>query len=95
MPPVGNPYPNPVLLNDSVSFDVQADGKTTIETDIFTVAFRKVAWNTQYVSSTTTVTWNLKDHWNKPVADGLYYLRVRVMSGRTIVTKILKVLILH
>jgi hypothetical protein len=92
---VGLPYPNPVIINDSVSIDVQATGKTTIEMDVFTVAFRKVAWNTQYVSNTTTMTWNLRDHWNKPVADGLYYLRVKVMSGRTTVTKVLKVLILR
>jgi hypothetical protein len=62
--------------------------------DVFTVAFRKIAEQTYPVSLYTTLTWDAQDNWGKPVASGLYYLRVQV-NGPQPVTKIFKVLVLR
>jgi hypothetical protein len=62
--------------------------------DVFTLAFRKIASQTQEIYGDQTFQWNLKDVAGVQVADGLYYVRIHV-SGTQSATKILKVLILR
>ncbi len=40
-------------------------------------------------------TWVLNGHWGKPVADGLYFLRVKVTLEATSATRIFKILVLR
>jgi len=93
------PYPNPVT-NGPIKVDVTSPGSATIQMDVFTMAFRKIAEQTTLASAAspgfgtvTTLEWNLKDRSGAPAADGLYYLRIQV-HGTQESTKILKVLIL-
>jgi hypothetical protein len=93
------PYPNPVS-NGPIKVDVTTPGSATIEVDVFTTAFRKIAEHTVTATAATpgygtitTVEWDLKDRQGKSVADGLYYLRIHV-HGIQDSTKILKVLVI-
>ncbi len=58
------------------------------------MAFRKIDHGSQTVSGTTTLVWDLRDKNDSLVANGLYYIRVRV-TGPITTTKILKVLVLR
>jgi hypothetical protein len=90
---VSPPYPNPVAGNGPVYFNVQAPAGSTVSLDVFTPAFRRIAWDSQTLSGNATLDWDLRDHWDTPAADGLYYLRVRINHGAASTTKILKVLL--
>jgi hypothetical protein len=94
-----SPYPNPVS-DGPLKVDITTPGSATIEVDVFTTAFRKIAEHTVVATAAspgfgtvTTVQWDLKDRQGKSVADGLYYLRIQV-HGTQESTKILKVLVL-
>jgi hypothetical protein len=92
------PHPNPItggLLN----IDVQTLGNSSIEMEVFTVAFRRVCDHVTQVSSgntgtSTTLQWDLHDNMNLPVSNGLYYIRIRV-TGTQPTDKVMKVLILR
>jgi hypothetical protein len=93
------PYPNPVT-NGPMKVDVTTPWSATIEMDVFTMAFRKIAEHTSLANvaspgfgTVTTLEWDLKDSTGALAADGLYYLRIQV-RGTQESTKILKVLIL-
>jgi hypothetical protein len=74
--------------------EVETDGPSTLEMDVFTTAFRKVASVTASVGAGGgTLSWDMKDRMGNPVANGLYYLRIRV-SGPQTATEIFKVLVL-
>ncbi len=88
------PYPNPVRGAGPVSIDVQSPPGSVFTWDVFTVAFRKIDHGSQTVSGTTTLVWDLRDKNDSLVANGLYYIRVRV-TGPITTTKILKVLVLR
>ncbi len=86
------PYPNPVS-GSSLNMDVVCPPNTTINWDIFTLAFRKIDGGSQIASGDTTITWNLLDKNGVQVSNGLYYLRFNARSLGVPVTKIYKVLI--
>jgi hypothetical protein len=85
------PYPNPVKGVDNLWFNVQTTQSTQVEWSVFTLSLRKVYQNSHSVDGQATIAWNLKDNSGVPVADGLYYLRVK--AGSTV--KVMKVLILQ
>jgi hypothetical protein len=88
-PPYPNPAPGPVRV------DVQVPAGTSLAWDVFTAAFRKVAWNSQTLSGYATISWDLKDKGSNPVSNGLYYLRIKAVAGNTTTLKILKVLVIR
>jgi hypothetical protein len=90
---ISAPYPNP-STGLSMNFNVSVPGESTVTMDVFTLAFRKIASQTQEIYGDQTFQWNLKDVAGVQVADGLYYVRIHV-SGTQSATKILKVLILR
>jgi hypothetical protein len=78
-----------------VSVQLQVPFGSTVQWSVFTTAFRKVLDVPDPVQGNSAVlVWNLGDAWQKPVASGLYYLRVQV-SGPIKATKILKVLVIR
>lgn len=103
----GSPYPNPIMTG-TLKIDVTTpSGNGTITMDVFTIAFRKIVDHSFGIANgsvpgstgnTTTIQWDLKDKFNVPAADGLYYVRVHVVggsgSGIPETVKIFKVLIL-
>jgi len=62
--------------------------------DIFTLALRKVQSETTGIVGYQTLQWDLKDRMGVQVANGLYYVRIRV-TGIQSATKILKIMILR
>ena len=92
---VGAPYPNPVGGTGYLSIPIQAPTGSTTHWTVYTTAFRKIYDQTQSIPENNLIlSWNLKDTWGGPVANGVYYVRVQVM-GLTSATKILKVLVIH
>ena len=92
---IGLPYPNPVMGSGPVTVQVQAPAGSTVEWSVFTTAFRKIVDASQTVPGNHfALVWNLEDQWRKPVASGLYYLRVQV-TGLAKTSKVLKVLVLR
>lgn len=89
-----NPYPNPVA-NAPLKVDVTTPpSPCVIHMEVFTTAFRKISEHDFTPTGvTTTVLWDLNDRIGVPVADGLYYVRIRVTGGSTFST-VLKVLVL-
>ncbi len=91
---IGPPYPNPVIGSGPVSIQVQAPPGSEVAWSVFTTAFRKV-WDPDPVPGNNPVlVWNLKDNWQNPVADGLYYIKVEI-TGPVKETKVLKVLLIR
>jgi hypothetical protein len=85
------PYPNPVKAGPlSVCFTTA--GPSRVRWKIFTTAFRKIYDRDEGITSGGTLVWNLKDQWESPVANGLYYLRVEI-DGPQPMAKILKVIV--
>ena len=67
-------------------------GSGTVTVDLFTGAFRKVAhWEFQNVPSGAAVVVPLTDQRGSPLANGLYYLRVRTPAGHSVA----KLMVLH
>ncbi len=92
---IGPPYPNPVQGPSPVSLQIQLPAGSTVEWSVFTTAFRKILDVSNGVSGNSTVlVWDMEDAWKKPVASGLYYLRVQV-TGPVKASKILKVLVIR
>jgi hypothetical protein len=74
---------------------VQAPTGSRVEWSVFTTAFRKVLDISNPIPGNNGVLdWNLDDAWGKPVASGLYYIRVEV-TGPVRATQILKVLVIR
>ncbi len=92
---IGLPYPNPIRGEGPLNIDVQGPSGTTLTWDVFTAAYRKIAGGSQPVSGSTTIAWDLTDKFGTPVANGLYYIRIKVTVGGAVTTKILKVLVLN
>ena len=86
-------YPNP-SNGVPISFCVEVPGTSEVNMDVFTAAFRKVVSRSVQVTGETTLEWDLRDNWGKPVANGLYYVRVQV-NGIQPTVKILKVLVIN
>ncbi len=90
---IGPVYPNPVYGPAPVTIQVQSPTGSTIEWSVFTTVFRKVLNGSNLIPGNNfNLVWNLEDQWQRPVANGLYYLKVRV-SGPVNQTTILKVLV--
>src|SRR5665213_747124 len=93
---ISAPYPNPVYSSGPVSFDVTVPSPSTVSWDVFTLAFRKIYGSgSQGIAYKATYSWDLKDKDNKPVANGVYYIRVTVVNMDVGLSKVLKVLVLH
>jgi hypothetical protein len=88
------PYPNPAR-GVPVQFDVQCPPGSNLAWDVFTTSFRKVTGGSQPLSGNTAITWYLSDKTGGIVANGLYYIRVKVVTGNSTKTQILKVIILR
>jgi hypothetical protein len=94
------PFPNPATTGP-IQINVTTPGNSTIEMDVFSTAFRKIAEHT-YMSGggnsplgiVTSVQWDLQDKMGMKVADGLYYIRI-IVKGREDTVKIFKVLVLR
>ncbi len=92
---IGLPFPNPATGTAPISVSVNVPGPSTVNFDVFTAAFRKIVSQPPVqINGQTSLGWDLKDNWGNPVADGLYYIRIRV-SGIQPTVKILKVLVIH
>jgi uncharacterized repeat protein (TIGR01451 family) len=85
-------YPNPVTNNDFVSMCVWVPGASDVEMTVYTTAFRKIYDKKIQVVDSTILTWDLRDQWGTPIANGLYYVRIRV-TGPASTTKFSKVLV--
>jgi hypothetical protein len=82
-------YPNPVSGGPVNVMPPAYSGTADVEVQIFTTAFRKVQDKTfASVPSGTAVALELTDTWGTPLADGLYYVVVKV-EGRRSVAKLL------
>lgn len=91
----GLPYPNPVYGSGAVTISIQLPAGSKVEWSVFTTAFRKVLDASSPASGNSfNLVWNLEDQWQKPVASGLYYLRVQV-TGPVKATKVLKILVIR
>jgi hypothetical protein len=90
---ISEPYPNP-STGSPITINVQVPGPSTVTLDVFTLAFRKIYSQATQVTGSENLQWDLKDVSGVQVANGLYYVRIRV-SGSQSTTKILKVLILR
>jgi hypothetical protein len=84
-----------------MEIDVTTPGSATIQMDVFTTSFRKIAEHTfgagagnGVFGTVTAVQWNLRDRLGLAVADGLYYVRIHVTGSQETV-KIFKVLVLR
>jgi len=86
-------FPNP-SAGSPISFPVEVPGPSSVTMDVFTLAFRKITSQTTQVASSSTLQWDLKDVTGIQVANGLYYVRIRI-TGAQSTMKILKVLILR
>ena len=92
---IGNPYPNPVSGTATVSIPVLAPTGSMAKWTVYTTAFRKIFDQTRAIPGNNGVlSWDLRDTWGNPVANGLYYVQVEV-KGLIHGTKILKVLVLR
>ena len=87
-PWVGNTvvvYPNPVSGGPVNVMPPAYNGTADVEVEIFTTAFRKVQDKTfSSVPSGTAVAMGLEDMWGTPLADGLYYVVVKVEGKRSV-----------
>jgi hypothetical protein len=88
------PHPNPVR-EPPLSFCVQSPLPFHVEWDVFTTAFRKVREGKDGGSGNAGLLWDLKDDWGNRIADGLYYLRVRVATDSATTTRIFKILVVR
>ncbi|HTC19808.1 MAG TPA: NHL repeat-containing protein, partial [bacterium] len=87
------PYPNPVS-GDQISFCYTVAGPSRIRWKVYTTAFRKILDRDEGITPGGTLVWNLKDQWEIPVANGLYYLRVEI-EGNQPLSKVLKVIVIR
>ncbi len=90
---IGPPYPNPVEGSGPVTMAIQSPPGANLTWAVFTIAFRKVNEGFQPVSGSNFLTWNLEDKGGVPVADGLYYIRVKAVAGNSTTIKIFKILV--
>jgi hypothetical protein len=78
-------FPNP-STGGTVQLNPGLTSASTVNIEIFTVAFRKVAvLNDPNVQPGTVLPVPLVDKTGTPLASGLYYLVVQTNQGRTIV----------
>ena len=78
-------YPNPAPGPSVNILPPAYTGSQDVRVEILTSNFRKVEDRTfLQVPSGMAVTVELKDRWGSPLADGLYYVVVKVDGGRFI-----------
>jgi hypothetical protein len=87
-------YPNPATSAAHASFCIEVPGDSEVKVTVYTIAFRKVFERTLHVAKSTDFTWDMRDQWGSPVANGLYYVRVQI-TGPVPTTKMMKLLINH
>jgi endoglucanase len=90
---ISNPFPNP-SSGAPVTFNIQTPDESRVTMDVFTLAFRKITSQTAQVYGSQNFLWDLTDLSKTLVANGLYYVRIRI-EGNSSAVKILKVLVLR
>jgi len=78
-----------------VNIEIQASGMVSVNWTVFTTAFRKVAHGTETFTNGGLFQWDLTDLSGKPVASGLYYMRLEIKTGTGSTQKILKILVIR
>lgn len=77
-------FPNP-SKGDPVTLEFNQPSPGWVSVKIFTIAFRKVReLNGLYPAGTSTMTITPLDEWQRPLANGVYYLLVESSAGRQI-----------
>jgi hypothetical protein len=79
-------YPNPGNGTQPIQIIFQSNGSGDVKLQIFTAAFRKVLEENlgPLPAGIQTATIGLKDHWGKPLANGLYYVVISQGSKRLV-----------
>ncbi len=90
---ISAPFPNP-SSGSPISFNVEVPGPSTVTLDVFTLSFRKIFSETEQINGSQTLLWDLKDLPGASVANGVYYVRIRVKGSQS-ATETLKVMILR
>jgi hypothetical protein len=60
---------------------------------VYSVALRRILEEERTLSVDEVVEWDLIDRWGKPVANGLYYLRLEVETASGKVERLWKVIV--
>ena len=76
-----------------MTFQVEVPTTSTVTMDVFTLAFRKIVSQTMVMTGIEAFQWDLRDRMGVPVANGLYYVRIRV-TGLVSAQQILKIMVL-
>ena len=87
------PYPNP-SKGGPVNIRVTVPNPSTVQWSVFSQAFRKIRGGETLIDLTGTIQWDLNADDGTPAANGLYYVRVKVNGGQTVV-KVFKVMIIR
>jgi hypothetical protein len=79
-------YPNPGTGTQPVQIIFQLNGSGDVKLLVFTTAFRKVLEEDlgPLTAGTQTTTLELKDHWGKTLANGIYYVVISQGSNRLV-----------
>jgi hypothetical protein len=88
-----DPSPNPANGTIPVSVNILTPGAATVDWAVLTTNFRKICEYSTTLTGSGTIHWDLRDRYGDPVANGLYYIRVKV-SGSSPLERILKVMVL-
>ena len=78
---MGLPYPNP-SGGEPVIVEMALQGMSEVEWSVFTTAYRKVRSERSSSRGNQRIIWDLTDSKGKPVASGVYYLRILVTGPR-------------
>ena len=70
-------------------------GPYEVDWDVFTTAFRKIAWAHSSSLPGNQVVWDLKGPGQEEAANGIYYWRVQVKDASGKRSRILKVLVIR
>jgi sugar lactone lactonase YvrE len=92
---IGLPYPNPIKGPGNVFIEVEAPPFSNIKWTVFTTAFRKILDTNLPLTGSTVLQWGQRDMTGTQVANGLYYIRIEVVTDQGIIKKILKVIVLQ
>jgi len=78
-------YPNPVLGPIFTVIPPSYSGLKSVEVELFTIAFRKIQDKVySNLASGTPLQMEATDRWGSPLANGLYYVVVKVAGARSV-----------
>jgi hypothetical protein len=87
------PYPNP-SNGAPITIKVSTPEQSSVTMEIYTLTFRKIKSQEDTIYGSQNLRWDLKDDAGVQVANGVYYVRIKV-AGNKPVTKFDKILILR